>query len=105
MKRGFFIIGFVFGVVLLVAANIYSYRVVEEPCIDCSVPFGFPLPSGRFGGFITSTDIWWPGLIANAVISFVPGLVCGWVFTRLLPPLVNLFHHAIQWHIRTRSDN
>jgi hypothetical protein len=103
MKRGFFTIGFVLGVVLLVAANIYSYQVVQEPCIDCSAPFGFPFPTGRFGGFVTGIDIWWPGLVANALVSVGAGFVFGWVFTKLLPPLVNLFRQASQWHVRTRS--
>ena len=103
MKWGFFTIGFVLCVALLVAANIYSYQVVQEPCIDCSAPFGFPFPTGRFGGFFTVTEIWWPGLIANAVVSLGAGLVCGWVFTKLLPPLVNLFRQASQWHAGTRS--
>ena len=47
MKRTF-TIGFVLGVVLVVAANIYSYRFVELPCCDFSAPFGFPFPMGKF---------------------------------------------------------
>src|SRR5688572_26168797 len=75
MKRTFFMVGFVLGLVLIVGANIYSYHVVEEPCIDCSAPFGFPLPMGSFGGFFTITVIFWPGLIANALVSLGAGFV------------------------------
>ena len=58
---------------------------------------------GTFGGFVTVTVIWWPGLIANGVVSLGAGFVLGWVFTKLLPPLVDLFRQASQWHVRTRS--
>ena len=103
MKRVFFITGFVLGVAFLVAANIYSYRFVEPPCCDVSAAFGFPFPMGTFGGFVTVTVIWWPGLIANGVVSLGAGIVLGWVFTKLPPPLVNLFRQASQWHVSTRS--
>lgn len=103
MKRTYFIIGFILCVGLFVAANIYSYQFVEAPCCDFDAPFGFPLPMGRYGGFFTITVIFWPGLIANALIGLGAGFVLGWFFTKLLPPLVNLFRQANQWHVKTRS--
>jgi hypothetical protein len=103
MKRTFFIVGFVLGFGVIVAANIYSYRFVEPPCCDFSAPFGFPFPMGTFGGFVGVTVFWWPGLIANALVSVGAGFVSGWVCTKLLPPLVNLFRQASEWHVRTRS--
>jgi hypothetical protein len=103
MKRTFFMVGFVLGLALFVAANIYSYRFVEPPCCDFTAPFGFPLPMGTFGGFTGSTNIFWPGLIGNALVSLGAGFVCGWIFSKLLPPLVNVFRQASQWHVRTHS--
>jgi hypothetical protein len=85
MNRTFFMVGFVLGLVVFVAANIYSYRFVEPPCCDFSAPFGFPLPMGTFGGFIGTTNIFWPGFIANLLVSLGAGFVFGSVFRKSLP--------------------
>jgi hypothetical protein len=103
LSRKLFIIGFVLGLVLFVAVNIYSYIVAEPPCCDLSTSFGFPIPLGTFGGFVGNTAFLLPGLIADTLIGLAASLVFGRTFAKLLPPIANLFRQAVRWHVSTRS--
>ena len=103
MKRLFFIIGFFLGIAIFIASNIYAYQVAVPPCCDFSISFGFPFPLGRTGGFVggTSFIVW--GLFLNSAVGIVASLGFAWLFAKLLPPLVDLFRQAGQWHLKTRS--
>lgn len=103
MKRLFFVIGFILGIAFFVAANIYAYHTAEPPCCDFSISFGFPFPLGRTGGFAGGTNFTIGGLLLNSAVGLVTSFVFALLFARLLPPLVDLFHQAGQWHLKTRS--
>jgi hypothetical protein len=104
LNRKFFIIGFVLGIASFVGANMYSYHVAEPPCCDFSASFGFPFTLGRTGGFAGGTGLILVGVFADVVVGLVVSVVFGWLFAKSLPPIVNLFRQAGQWHTGTRSQ-
>ena len=75
-----FFLGFVFGLVLLIAANIYSFylayegggngngsTVTEE--IDALKEFGWPFRIHKSGTILQTNEIRWDGLTADALIT------------------------------------
>lgn len=76
-----FIVGFLAGFALLAAANVYSYLRMgvtgRADCNDCSVSFGFPWPLWVKGGFVGVSDVLWGGLLADALVAVVAGVVVG----------------------------
>ena len=103
MTRLFFFIGFFLGIASFVAANLYAYHVAEPPCCHFSIPFGFPFPLGRTGGFVGGTSFIMLGVFLDTVVGLVSSSIFALLFARLLPWLVELFRHAGQWHMKTRS--
>jgi hypothetical protein len=103
VSRKFFIVGFFVGVGSFVAANIYSYHVAEPPCCDFEIPFGVPFPLGRTGGFAGGTRFIVLGAISDIIVGLVASVVFAWVFAKLLPPVINRFRQAVQWHVKTSS--
>jgi hypothetical protein len=85
MRSKAFIIGFIIGVGLLVAANIHSYLHMEFSggggCDDCTFSFGFPFPLWVEGGFISVADVLWGGLVADAAVAVGVGLLLGVTLT------------------------
>jgi hypothetical protein len=77
-----FSIGFLCGLALFAAANIYSYLQVVPPCCDFFGPFGVPLEIGGYGGFAGQTYILWSGVLANALIAVFVSVVLGWTCHR-----------------------
>jgi hypothetical protein len=103
LTRKIFIVGFFLGIGIFVAANMYSYHVAEPPCCDFEIPFGVPFPLGRTGGFTGGTRFIVFGVIADIIVGLVASFVFAWVFAKLIPPLINRFRQAGQWHAKTRS--
>lgn len=103
MSRPFLAIGFILGIVLFVAMNVYSYHTAEPPCCDFSVAFGFPFPLGRTGGFISVTRFIVLGMIADVIVGLVASVGFAWIFAKSLPVIINRFRQLIQWHVATRS--
>ena len=103
MSRKFFIVGFFLGIGVFVAANVYSYHVAEPPCCDFEIPFGVPFPLGRTGGFTGGTRLIVLGVIADVIVGLIASVVFAWVFTKLLPPMIDRLRQAVQWHVKSRS--
>ena len=80
-----FLIGLAFGVALVVAANVYSYLWVVPPCCDFFGPFGIPFEMGGYGGFAGRTYILWRGVLANASVALLVGVILGWAYRRWFP--------------------
>jgi hypothetical protein len=87
---------------LLIAANIYSYLRVEPPCCDLTGPFGFPFTLGWFGGFFGSTSFMLSGLITNTLFAVVASAFLGWAFAKVWPRIPESFGQVAAWHARTR---
>ena len=73
-----------FGIALLVAANIYSYLRVIPPCCDFFGPFGVPFEMGGYGGFAGQTYILWRGVLANVLVALFVGIIIGLACRSLL---------------------
>ncbi|MBV9928894.1 MAG: hypothetical protein JOZ96_28035 [Acidobacteria bacterium] len=74
----FFLGGFLAGVVLLAAVNLYSYSQMENLGIaDFYYEFGWPFPVYQAGSILHLDQIHWCGVIANAAAAFGVGLVLG----------------------------
>ena len=88
MRARAFTIGFCFGLLPFIVANIHGYRslsrwIYSSSCFDCGGAFGFPLEMFGYTGFISSWFVMWGGLTANLVIALCAGLVAGLVCRRL----------------------
>ena len=82
MRSKAFLIGLAFGIALAVAANVYSYLRVVPPCCDFFGPFGVPFEMGGYGGFAGQTYILWQGVLANASVALLVGVILGWACRR-----------------------
>lgn len=78
-----FAIGFLCGIALFIALNVYSYSQAIPPCCDMSASFGIPFTAGGHGGFITSTHIFWDGVVANMLAASAGSYISGWGAERL----------------------
>ncbi len=83
MRSRLFSIGFIGGLLLFVAANLYRYyRMNTEPVlIDAAISFGIPFKfyvSSGFGG-----GILWSHLIADVVIALCVSTILGWISAKL----------------------
>ena len=103
MSRPFFTLGFVLGLGLVLAANVYSYHIAEPPCCDFSVPFGVPFPLGQTGGFIDVTRFMLLGVIADVIVGLIASVGFAWMFAKSFPSIINRFRQLAQWHVATRS--
>src|SRR3989337_950589 len=89
LNRKLFIIGFLFGIVFFVGANMYSYHLAEPPCCDFTSSFGFPFTLGRTGGFAGGTGFIVFGIFADIVVGLVASVAFAWLFAKsLLPTLI-----------------
>jgi hypothetical protein len=74
----FFLGGFLAGIILLAAINLYSYSQVENPSIaDFYYEFGWPFPVYRSGSILHLDQVHWCGLIANLAAAICAGVVLG----------------------------
>lgn len=76
-----FIVGFLTGLFLFIAINMYGYsRMQEQECFDCLLGFGFPFRLYESGTILHLERILWPSLIADFLITMCAsigiGLVC-----------------------------
>lgn len=103
LSQKLFSVGFFLGIGIFVAANVYSYYVAVAPCCDFEIPFGVPIPLGLTGGFTGGTRFIVLGVIADVIAGLLASLVFAWVFTKLIPPVLDLFRRTVQWHVKTSS--
>ena len=90
-KSKLFIIGFLSGLVIFAAINIYTYddglgRFTNQNgeratgCFDCLKQFGWPYRLHQSGTILHIDKLLWPGLIADILIALVAstgiGLLC-----------------------------
>ena len=78
-----FAIRFSCGIALFIALNAYSYSQAVPPCCDMSASFGVPFTAGGYGGFITSTYMFWDGVVANTLAALAGSYILGWGVERL----------------------
>jgi hypothetical protein len=78
-----FAIGFLCGIALFIALNVYSYSQAIPPCCDLSASFGIPFTAGSYGGFVTATYILWSGVIADMFVALAASYVLGWVVEKI----------------------
>ena len=71
--------GFFLGLLLFLAANLYSYyrMPVSSTMDDGFVSFGFPFELYAYGGFFTHSVILWAGLIADISIAVCASIIFG----------------------------
>ncbi|MCA1634670.1 MAG: hypothetical protein LC802_13495 [Acidobacteria bacterium] len=78
-----FAFGFLAGLTLIVAANLYSYQRmrITSVLINASVSFGVPFVLWHEGGFSGSVVLW-GNLLANVFVAVLTGLALGWACQR-----------------------
>jgi hypothetical protein len=103
LSRKFFIVGFILGMGFVLAANLYSYHVTAQPCCDLGIPFGFPFPLGRTGGFVGGNSLIMVGVFADVIVGLVVSVVFAWVFAKVLPSMINRCRQVGHWHSKTSS--
>lgn len=81
-----FINGFLFGILLFAASNLYSYYMMpeESSMADGFVSFGVPFEVYSYGGFYGHSVILWEGIVANIFIALGSGVICAYAFENLL---------------------
>ncbi len=87
----FFLGGFLVGVFLLAAINLYSYSQAENPGIaDFYYEAGWPFPMYQSGSVLHLDQIHWPGVTANVAAAILAGIVFGVIshlfFARRITP-------------------
>jgi hypothetical protein len=103
VSRKFFLLGYVSGLLMFTAVNIYSYQNADPPCCDRSIDFGLPFSLGTFGGYVGNTIFLPAGFVINSIIAVVTSLILGWLFGKLLPVLAEFITDVRDWHLSTRS--
>jgi hypothetical protein len=83
-KNERFAAGFLSGLLLFVAANLYSYARMSCMMADGFCGFGFPFELYETGGFITISRILWSGLVADSFIGVTLSVLLGLLCKRLL---------------------
>lgn len=83
MRRKLFLLIFVFGMSVFVAANVFDYWRTKPPCCDFSAAFGVPLALGRWGGYVGTVSIYWRGLLADIFIAGIASLFLAFVVEKL----------------------
>lgn len=74
----FFTAGFLAGVILLVAINLYSYsQMGDYEIADFYYEFGWPFPLYQAGGILHLELINWCGLIADTSVAIFAGVALG----------------------------
>ena len=79
MHSKIFAIGFLCGIALFTAINVYSYSQANPPFIDFPASFGFPFELGSYGGFVGGLHIRWSGVVADMFIALAASYISGWV--------------------------
>jgi len=69
MRRKLFLLIFVFGMSVFVAANVFDYWRTKPACCDFSAAFGVPWALGRWGGYVGTVSIDWRRLLADIFIA------------------------------------
>jgi hypothetical protein len=74
-----FISGFLTGVILLVAINLYSYSQMKDLEIeDMLYEFGWPFPLYQSGTILHLTgELHWCGLVADLSVAIFAGILLG----------------------------
>ena len=94
-KSKLFIIGFLSGLVIFTAINIYTYddglgaftsqngeRATE--CFDCLKQLGWPFRLHQSGTVLHIDELLWPGLIVDILIALVASIGIGLLCKTLL---------------------
>jgi hypothetical protein len=79
-----FAIGFLCGIALFIALNVYSYTQAIPPCCDLSASFGIPFTAWSHGGFVGATNILLSGVMADMAVALAASYVLGWVAEKIL---------------------
>lgn len=79
-----FAAGFLGGLLLFAAANLYSYHQMgsERVLTDAYVGFGLPLTVYVTGG-LAGAAILWANLFANLALAVLASLALGWLVAKL----------------------
>lgn len=83
VRSKMFTTGFLCGIALFIAINVYSYSQANPPCCDFSAPFGVPFELGHYGGFVSSTHLRWSGVVANMFVAVCASYICGWLIKNI----------------------
>jgi len=85
MKLPHLTVGVIASVVLLAAANFYSYvRMPASSTIDDGfVYFGWPFNIYAYGGYYDHPVYLWTGALANLLLAGIVGVIIGLVFPKL----------------------
>jgi len=74
----FFIAGFLAGIILPAAINLYSYsQMGDYEIADFYYEFGWPFPVYQAGSILHLNQIHWCGVIANTSVAVFAGIVLG----------------------------
>ena len=79
-----FFVGFMFGLLLFLMINYFSYLSFPKPYISHALhKFGFPFAVYADGGFEYTEQILWFGLIADILTALSFSFILGFVFRHI----------------------
>ena len=90
MHSKIFSIGFLFGITLFIAVNVYSYAYANPPCCDFGRAFGVPITLGSYGGFVGGLHIKWSGVIADMLIATGASYILGFIVESIFRQRIRL---------------
>jgi hypothetical protein len=80
-----FVAGFLAGIVVLVAINLYSYAQMKDTGLsDAFYYFGWPFNVYQAGSILHLDMIHWCGVFANMFVAVVAGAVVGIISAHLV---------------------
>jgi hypothetical protein len=76
-----FFLGFTSSLIIFAFIFIIDFRhKFDGMCFDCDNDFGWPFRVYQSGGLIHATKILWDGVLANALVVVLVGILLGTLF-------------------------
>ena len=66
-----------------IALNLCSYSQVIDPLCSFPAQFGFPFTAGTYGGFITTTNIYWLGALLNLLFAATVSALMSYIANKI----------------------
>ena len=90
IKNKPFIFGFVFGIFLMILANIYLAIIdIANFCSDCYLTLGFPYPIYRNSAISGFEKFVWTSILPNILITIIFSFLIGLLFKFVLLKIIS----------------
>ena len=69
------VLGTVLGLFAALAANIYSFALIEYECVNCPVSYGTPFVVAEMTGFQGEHRVHWDGVAGDVLVFVAAGIL------------------------------